>query len=27
MDVRLEGLRNRLAVSGAIADLARRHFG
>jgi Ser/Thr protein kinase RdoA (MazF antagonist) len=27
MDVRLERLRNRLAVSDAIADLARRHFG
>lgn len=27
MDVRLERLRNRLAVSGAVADLARRHFG
>jgi Ser/Thr protein kinase RdoA (MazF antagonist) len=27
MDVRLERLRNRLAVSGAVAELARRHFG
>jgi Ser/Thr protein kinase RdoA (MazF antagonist) len=27
MDVRLERLRNRLAVSDAVADLARRHFG
>ena len=27
MDVRLEWLRNRLAVSDAVADLARRHFG
>jgi thiamine kinase-like enzyme len=27
MDVRLERLRNRLAVSGTVADLARRHFG
>jgi aminoglycoside phosphotransferase (APT) family kinase protein len=27
MDVRLERLRNRLAVSDAIAGLARRHFG
>jgi len=27
MDVRLERLRNRLAVSAAVADLARRHFG
>jgi Ser/Thr protein kinase RdoA (MazF antagonist) len=26
MDVRLERLRNRLAVSDAVADLARRHF-
>jgi len=27
MDVRLERLRNRLAVSDAVADLARRHLG
>jgi Ser/Thr protein kinase RdoA (MazF antagonist) len=27
MDVRLERLQNRLAVSDAVADLARRHFG
>jgi Ser/Thr protein kinase RdoA (MazF antagonist) len=27
MDVRLARLRNRLAVSEAVADLARRHFG
>ena len=27
MDVRLERLRNRLAVSDAVADMARRHFG
>jgi Ser/Thr protein kinase RdoA (MazF antagonist) len=27
MDVRLERLRNRLAASDAVADLARRHFG
>jgi hypothetical protein len=27
MDVRLERLRNRLAVSGAVAELARRHLG
>ncbi len=27
MDVRLERLRNRLAVSDAVADLAGRHFG
>ena len=27
MDVRLERLRNRLAVSDVVADLARRHFG
>jgi Ser/Thr protein kinase RdoA (MazF antagonist) len=27
MDVRLERLRNRLAVSGDVAELARRHFG
>jgi Ser/Thr protein kinase RdoA (MazF antagonist) len=27
MDVRLERLRNRLAVSDAVAELARRHFG
>jgi Ser/Thr protein kinase RdoA (MazF antagonist) len=27
MDARLGRLRNRLAVSGAIAELARRHFG
>jgi Ser/Thr protein kinase RdoA (MazF antagonist) len=27
MDVRLERLRNRLAVSEAVADLARRHLG
>ena len=27
MDVRLERLRNRLAVGGAVAELARRHFG
>jgi Ser/Thr protein kinase RdoA (MazF antagonist) len=27
MDVRLERLRNRLAASDTIADLARRHFG
>jgi Ser/Thr protein kinase RdoA (MazF antagonist) len=27
MDVRLERLRNRLAMSGAVAELARRHFG
>jgi Ser/Thr protein kinase RdoA (MazF antagonist) len=27
MDARLERLRNRLAVSEAVADLARRHFG
>ena len=26
MDVRLERLRNRLAVSDAVAELARRHF-
>jgi Ser/Thr protein kinase RdoA (MazF antagonist) len=27
MDVRLDRLRNRLAASDAVADLARRHFG
>jgi Ser/Thr protein kinase RdoA (MazF antagonist) len=27
MDMRLERLRNRLAVSDVVADLARRHFG
>jgi Ser/Thr protein kinase RdoA (MazF antagonist) len=27
MDVRLERLRNRLAASGAVAELARRHLG